>query len=86
MIQVNYGITVNPITERVHQALGTIICTCKVQYMVLDNQNPWDGILASTMFVLHVTYQHDGAQPSTISVYEGLFGQDSILNIHHKAN
>ena len=65
MIQANYGITVKPITsrnpqansilERVHQTIGNIIRTFKVQDMVLDDDNPWDGILASTMFALRAT-------------------------------
>ena len=50
--------------------------------MVLDNENPWDGILAFIMFTLHAmvytTMQHT---PAWL-----VFGQDSILNIHHKAN
>ena len=50
MIQANYGITVKPITsrnpqansilERVHQTIGNIIRTFKVQDMVLDDENP----------------------------------------------
>ena len=62
MIQANYSITVKPFTsrnlkansilERVHQTIGNIIRTFKVQDMVLNNENPWDGILASTMFAL----------------------------------
>ena len=49
--------------------------------MVLDDENPWDGILASTMFALratvHTTTQYTPAQL--------LFGQDSILNTCHEA-
>ena len=76
MIQVDFGITVKPITsrnpqansilERVHQTIGNIIRTFKVQDMILDDENPWDGILASTMFALratvHTTTQHTPAQ------------------------
>ena len=61
----DYGIMVKPITsrnfqanailERVHQTIGNILHTFKVQNMVLDDQNPWDGILASTMFTLRAT-------------------------------
>ena len=92
MIQANYGITVklitsrnpqaNSILERVHQTIGNIIRTFKVQDMVLDDENPWDGILASTMFALremvHTTTQYIPAQL--------VFGQDSILNTRHEAN
>ena len=91
-IEANYGITIKPITlrnpqansilERVHQTIGNIIRTFKVQDMVLNNENPWDGILACTMFTLratvHTTMQHTPAQL--------VFGQDSILNTRHKAD
>ena len=50
MIQADYGITVKPITssnpqansilERVHQTIGNIIRTFKVQDIVLDDENP----------------------------------------------
>ena len=47
--------------------------------MVLDNENPWDGILASTMFTLrasaHTTTQYTSAQLT--------FGRDSIINWRH---
>ena len=50
--------------------------------MVLDDDNPWDGILAATMFALratvHTTSQYTPAQL--------VFGRDSILNVKHKAN
>ena len=76
MIEKDYGIKVRPITtrnpqanailERVHQTIGNIIRTFKVQDMVLDDDNPWDGILAATMFALrstvHTTTQHTPTQ------------------------
>ena len=47
--------------------------------MVLDDESPWDRILASTMFALvHTTTQHTPAQL--------VFGQDSVLNTLHEAN
>ena len=62
MMRNDYDIKVRPITtrnpqanailERVHQTIGNIIRTFKIQVMVLDDVNPWDGILAAT---LHVT-------------------------------
>ena len=82
----DYGITVKPITsknlqanvilEQVHQTIGNILRTFKVQNMVLDDENPWDGVLASTMFALrakvHTTTQYAPAQL--------IFGRDSIIN------
>ena len=88
----DYGITVKPITarnpqanailERVHQTIGNIIRTFRVQEMVLDDDNPWDGILSATMFALratvHTTSQYTPAQL--------VFGRDSVLNVRHEAN
>ena len=76
MIINDYGITVNRVTsmnpqtnailERVHQQIGNILRTFKVQNMVLDDENPWDGILASIMFALraivYTTTQYNPAQ------------------------
>ena len=92
MIINNYGITVKPITsrnpqvnailERVYQTIGNILRTFKVQNMVLDDENPWDGILASTMFALratvHTTTQYTPAQL--------IFGRDSLINQGHDVN
>ena len=54
----------------------------KVQDMALNDENPRDEILASTIFVLcamvHITMQHTPAQL--------VFGRDSILNTRHEAN
>ena len=65
MIINDCSITVKPITstnpqanailERVHQTIGNILSTFKVQNMVLDDKNPWDGILAFTMVALRAT-------------------------------
>ena len=76
MIQADYGIKIKAITsrnplansiwERVHQTIGNIIRTLKVQAMLLNDKNPWDWILASTMFALctieHITKHHTQAQ------------------------
>ena len=65
MITNDYGITVKPITskqpqvnallEQVHLTIGNIPRTFNVQNMVLDDKNPLDSILASTMFTRRVT-------------------------------
>ena len=58
---------VNSILERVHQIIGSIY-----KHLILDNENPWNGILAVSMFTLctlvHITMQHSPAQL--------VFGQD----------
>ena len=73
---------VNTIVERVHQTIGNIICTVKIQEMDLDDENPWEGILSSTMFAIqskvHTTTQHTPSQ--------FVFGRDTILNINQEAN
>ena len=50
--------------------------------MVLDDVNPWDGILAATMFALratvHTTIQYTPAQLA--------FGCDSLIHVSHEAN
>ena len=50
--------------------------------MDLDNENPWEGILSSTIFAIRstvcTTTQHT---PSQL-----IFGRDSILNINQEAN
>ena len=65
--------------ERENQTNGNILSTFKVQNMVLDVKNQWDGILASTMFALratvHTTTQYIPAQL--------IFGRDSIINRRH---
>ena len=72
MIQADHGIKVKPIMsrnpqansilERVHQTISNIIRILKVQDKVLDDENPWDGILASKIFALrgmvHTTTQY----------------------------
>ena len=63
MIINDYGITVitsrnpqaNVILERAHQIIGNILRTFKVQNVVLDDQDPWEGLLASTIFALRAT-------------------------------
>ena len=69
----------NAIVERVHQTIDNIIHT---KEMDLDNENPWEGILSSTVFTIrstvHTTTQHTPTQL--------VFGRDEILNIHHEAN
>ena len=68
--------------ERVNQTIVIIIRTFKIQEMDLDNENPWEGILSSTMFAIrstvHTTTQHT---PSQL-----VFGRDAILNINQEAN
>ena len=63
----SYSITVrqtqaNAPLESVHQTIGNIIRTFTIQQMDLDNENPWERILPSTVFairsILHTNTQH----------------------------
>ena len=88
----DYGIKRRPITacnpqanviiERVHQTIGNIIRTLKPQNQPLDEENPWDGILAATMFAIRATFHTTlQATPSQL-----VFGRDAILNTTFEAN
>ena len=73
---------VNAILQRVHQTIGKTLRTFKVQNVVLDEDNPWDSILATTMFPLratvHTTMQYTPAQLG--------FRRDSIINLRLYVN
>ena len=72
----------NAIVERVHQTIGNIIRTFKIQEMDLGNENPWEGILSSTMFAIRTTvYTTTQHTPSQM-----VFGSNAILNINKEAN
>ena len=43
----------NAIVENIHQTIGNIICSFKTQEIDLDNENPWEGIVSSTMFIVY---------------------------------
>ena len=49
--------------------------------MVLDDENPWDGVLAAIIFALH-TIVHTTMQYTPAQL---VFRQDSILNTRHEA-
>ena len=70
----------NAIVETIHQNIGNIIQTFTIRQMYLDNENPWEGTLSSTMFAirLYTTTQHT---PSQL-----VFGRDTILNFNQEAN
>jgi hypothetical protein len=90
MIENDYGIkrkgsTVrnpqsNSILERVHQTIGNIIRTFAKED--LDEEDPWGGILAATMFAVRATY-HTTMQATPAQL---VFGRDSIINTKFEAN
>jgi transposase InsO family protein len=92
MITEDYGIKQKPITvrnpqanaiiERVHQTIGNMIRTFNLEENLLDNDDPWSGILSATAFAVRSTYH------TTLRATPGqlVFGRDMILNIQHIAN
>ena len=64
MVKDDYGLKIKAITtqnpqanaiiEHVHQTIGNIIRAFDVQTM--DSNDPWAGILATTMFAVRATY------------------------------
>ena len=62
MIQNDYGVTKRPamtrnpqansILERVHQTIGNMIRIQQVGSSFVDENDPWSGILAATMFAI----------------------------------
>jgi hypothetical protein len=90
MVREDYGVKIKPITtrnpqanaiiERVHQTIGNIIRTFDVQ--LIDEEDPWNGILSATMFAVRATY-HTTLQASPMQL---VFGRDAILNVKHISN
>ncbi len=87
MLKNDYGIKRKPISarnpqansmvERIHQTIGNIIRTFQVQNINgLDENDPWSGILAATMFATRATY-HTTMQATPMQL---VFGRDAILN------
>jgi hypothetical protein len=93
LIQTQYGIKrkaitarnpqANAIIERVHQTIGNIIRKSQIQTNDgLNEEDPWTGVLAATMFAIRATYHTTlQATPSQL-----VFGRDAILNVRHEAD
>ena len=85
MIRNDYGIKKRPIMVRnpqansivecVHQTISNIICTFEIHDTTVDDEDPWSGILAATMFAIRST-----------TPMQLVFGRDAFLNIAHDAN
>ena len=92
MVSNDYGIKKRPVTtrnpqgnsilERIHSTVGNMVRTLHFSETPLDEDHPWDGILASVMFAtratIHTTLQ---ATPSQL-----VFGRDAILNTRFEAD
>ena len=62
--------------------IGNILHNLKVKNIVLDDENPWNGILASTMAALRAT-AHTTTQYTPVQL---VFVQDSIINQCHSVD
>jgi len=90
MVKEDYGVKTKPITarnpqansiiERIHQTIGNIIRTFDIDEV--DDDDPWSGILAATMFAVRATY-HTTTQATPMQL---VFQRDAILNIPFHAN
>ena len=67
--------------ERIHQTIGNVLRTFEIQKDELDEDDPWSGILAATMFATRATV-HTTLQKTPMQL---VFGRDAILNIAHDA-
>ena len=72
----------NGILERAHATISNIIKTLHLNVDDKDHNDPWDGILAATMFAMRSTI-HTTLQATPAQL---VFGRDSILNIKFDAN
>jgi hypothetical protein len=93
MVQRDYGIKKKPITkrnpqansivERVHQTIGNMIRTFQVHNSdVVDEEDPWSGILAAVAFGVRATV-HSTLRASPMQL---VFGRDAIFNLQHIAD
>jgi transposase InsO family protein len=92
MICKDYGIKRHPIStrnpqanailERVHQTIGNILRTYIYHQADLEEDDPWSGILAATMFAIRATY-HTTLQATPMQL---VFGRDAFLNTMFEAN
>ena len=72
----------NAVLEQAHQMIGNIILTFQLDKVELVMDDPWEGILSAVIFAMRSTVHTTlGATPMQL-----VFGQDTILNLLHKAN
>ncbi len=92
MVKNDYGVTKKPTTtrnpqansiiERIHQTIGNMIRSFQMGQLVVDEADPWSGVLAATMFTTRATY-HTTLQATPAQL---VFGRDAILNTKFTAN
>ena len=90
MVEEDYGIIRKPITkrnpqanfrkERIHQIIGNMIRTFEAQKALLDEEDPWAGMLIAVMFATQAIY-HNTLKATPIQL---VFRQDAVLNTNLK--
>ena len=72
----------NSMVERCHQTIGNIIRTFTDHFGELDEERPWQGIIAAAKFACHATIHTTlNASPTQL-----VFGRDAILNTRYEAD
>ena len=64
------------------KTIGNIIRISTIQEIDLDNENPWKGILSSTILAIQSSVNKSTQHPPSQLV----FGRDAILKINQEAN
>jgi hypothetical protein len=72
----------NAILERIHQAIGVMLCAFEVENQPTDESNPWSGILSAVAWA--VCSMHHAASQSTPG--QLVFGRDMIWDTAHVAD
>ena len=70
------------IVEGIHQVIGNIIRTFKLEDNYFDEDDPWKGILSAMAFPVRSTF-HTTLQQTLGQL---VFRRDMIFHIKHKAN
>ena len=91
LIEDEYGITakpstsVNPVSNavlgRIHQVIGNLVRTFNVQRTYVDKNDPLTGILAASVFSIHLTTNRQ----RDYSPGQLIFGRYMILPIKYRA-
>ena len=68
--------------ERIHQTIGNMIRTFEAQEALLDEEDPWAGMLTAVMFATRATY-HITLKATPMQL---VFGRDTVLNTKFEAD
>ena len=92
MVEEDYDIIRKPITkrnpqvnsmiERIHQKIRIMTKTFEAQKALMDEEDPWAGMLTAVMFATRATY-HTTLKATPMQL---VFGQDAVLNTQFEAD